>query len=111
MYSQRGTNLTFSNAWNQGFAVDGNMSPMEANFNETFSPWEMVQGPSGTYLRIIDLDYDLENWFGVDSFMRSWYYDNSKPIGSGDFGAPQHPNGWSLCSATLDGQVMKRRLK
>ena len=42
------------------------MSLEEQNFNETFSPWEMVTGPSGTFLRTINLGYDLENWFGPE---------------------------------------------
>ena len=44
-------------------------------------------------------------WFGADSFMSSWYYDNAEPVGTGSFGAAEYPNGWFLCSSTLDKQV------
>ena len=88
-----------------GFDINGKMDQFEDQFDEGYCNWEMVTGKSGTYLRTIDLKHDLENWFGPESFMRSWYYDNSKPIDVDDFGSPIYPNGFALCSATLDNQV------
>lgn len=90
--------------------MDGKNDEAEENFDKKFCPWEMVSGPSGTYLRTIDVEHDLGAWFGQDDiapdqFMRSWFYDSAIPIGIGDEGAPEHPNKWSLCSARLDHQV------
>ncbi len=66
----------------------------------------MMTGASGTFVRAIQLKHDLGAWYGTDEFMRSWYYDNDTPTERiGDHQAPEYPNGWSLCSATLDGQV------
>ena len=82
------------------------MSLHENQFDERFSEWEMVTGASGTFVRAIQLKHDLGAWYGTDEFMRSWYYDNDTPTERiGDHQAPEYPNGWSLCSATLDGQV------
>ena len=89
----------------QGFNIDGRMDIFEENFDESFCNWEMVSGKSGTYLRAINLDHDLEDWFGPDLFMRSWYYDNSFAYDVDDFGAPIYPNGFALCSSTLNNQV------
>ena len=103
---QRGAYMKFYNCRNKnGFDIDGSMDQFERKFDEGFCNWEMVSGKSGTYLRTIDLRHDLEKWFGPESFMRSWYYDNSLPIDFDDFGAPVYPNDFALCSATLDNQV------
>lgn len=87
-------------------------SEEENNFDQRYCPWEMVTGASGTFLRVIDVVHDLGDWFGYEDinandFMRSWYYDNAIPSSLGDSGAPEHPNKWSLCSATVDNQVIK----
>ena len=98
--------MKFFNCRNKmGFDVNGKMDEFEDQFDEGYCNWEMVTGKSGTYLRTIDLKHDLDDWFGPESFMRSWYYDNSKPIDVDDFGGPIYPNGFALCSATLDNQV------
>ena len=76
-------------------------------FNDQFM-WEKAPN-----LKILNTDITAgwevtENsfdWFGPDSFMRSWYYDNSKPTDVDDFGSPIYSNGFALCSATLDNQV------
>ena len=103
--------MKFFNCHNkEGFKIDGEMSQDEENFNENLCTWEMVTGESGTFLRIFDIFTDLSTWVAnlpPSLFLQSWYYDNATPVrdrvGSG--GAPNYPNGFSLCSALLDQQV------
>ena len=85
------------------------MDSTEINFKKDFCHWEMVTGATGTFLRSIDLENDLEKWFGGEEndenlFMSSWYYDNGVPSSIGSKGAPEYPNRWSLCSALVDDQ-------
>ena len=92
-----------------GFDIDGQMNADEDNFNNKFCTWEMVTGDSGTFLRVFDININWVIDIDPKTLLESWYYDNSNPsktkVGSG--GAPLYPNGFSLCSALLDGQVCK----
>ena len=87
---QAGVPLTFHNCHNKkGFPVNGQMDESESAFNQELCHWEMVTGASGTFLRTIDLENDLEGWFGGTAdeeslFMRSWYYDNAHPSSIGN---------------------------
>ena len=101
--------MKFYNSHNKnGFSIDGKMDSFEKNFNLDFSPWEMASSEfSGTFLRTLNIEHDFEKWFGPEAFMRSWYYDNSNPnLEKGSFGASKFPNGWSMCSSTLNNQVL-----
>ena len=90
-----------------GFDIDGKMNSDEENFDNKFCTWEMVTGDSGTFLRVFDININWVIDIDPKTLLESWYYDNSSPsktkVGSG--GAPLYPNGFSLCSALLDGQV------
>jgi hypothetical protein len=100
--------LTFFNQHNQnGFQVDGFMDTPEKQFDNTFSPWEMVSGHSGTYFRAIDIlfngpDTEFQN---PKEFLDSWYYDSNTPIGETEDGAPFFENGFTVCTALLNKQV------
>ena len=87
------------------------MNSEEENFNNEFCTWEMVTGESGTFIRVFDLTMDLSNWnvhLKPKDLLEMWYYDNASPQSQkgGSEGAPHFPNGFSLCSALLDQQVV-----
>ena len=106
---QEGTPLTYYNCKNtQGFTVDGFMSDEELAFDNTYCNWEMVTGASGTYLRVVDAEFESPDLpdVPIEMIVESWYYDNIDPIGQGDkWGEPIFENGWHMCSARSDGQV------
>ena len=106
---QEGTPLTYYNCKNtQGFTVDGFMSDEELAFDNTYCNWEMVTGASGTYLRVVDAEFESPDLpdVPIELIVESWYYDNIEPIGQGDkWGEPIFENGWHMCSARSDGQV------
>ena len=82
MNFKKDTPLTFYNCKNKkGFDVSGQMDENEKNFDKNFCDWEMVTGPSGTYLRTIgfDLAYHLPSE-DPGLFLESWYYDNANPV-------------------------------
>ena len=95
----------------QGLTIDGNIDPHET---DPFCYWDMVTGPSGTFLRTIDITHDLLDWahhpnLPIENFMMNWYYDNDTPLSDdgGNEDTPLYPNGWSLCSARINNQVRK----
>ena len=91
----------------KGFQIDGHMSEDELNFDNTFCAWEMVTGPSGTYLRVNNPVFDSPIIdLPVSLLLESWYYDDNAPIGTGNKDEPTFENGFHLCSARLDGQVI-----
>lgn len=109
---KEGSDLKFYNCRNmEGFDVDAwSMDSNEDAFDNTFCPWQLVTGPSGSYLRAINVEHDLETFFGpgaedLEDVVSAWYYDNDSPSGVGSYGAPEFSNGWSMCSAATTGQT------
>ena len=88
-----------------GFDIDCHMNSDENNFNNQLCTWEMVTGDSGTFLRVFDLNIKWLVDINPSQLLQSWYYDNSSPSKSELGSAPLYPNGFSLCSTLLDGQV------
>ena len=71
----------------------------------------MVTGESGTFVRVFDMNFDFTGLIddvSPELLLDMWYYDNATPLSafSGSQGAPKYPNGFSLCSALLDEQVL-----
>jgi hypothetical protein len=103
--------LTFYDCNNtKGFSVNGSMDSNEENFKNEYCPWQMVTGPSGTFLKTIHfLSELLGESLGYENndpanFLKSWYYDNAIPNNFSS-GNPKHPNGWIMCSASVNNQV------
>ena len=101
---QAGSQLKYYNSKNtQGFNIDGKMDSQEMEFDNGWSEWEMVTGNSGTYFRAWETSFSL---LGIDlpieELVEMWYYDDDSPTGTGDRGAPEFQNGWSMCSALVN---------
>jgi len=101
-----GSQLKYYNSKNtQGFNIDGKMDSQEMEFDNGFAQWDMVTGNSGTYFRAWDTRFSLEGIdLPIEELVEMWYYDDDSPIGTGDRGAPEFQNGWSMCSALVNDQ-------
>ena len=114
--------MKFFNCKNRkGFDIDGKMDPNELNFNNEFCPWQMVTGPSGTFLKSFDFEQNFATEVEKDKVFKNWYYDNGNPSTKSPDGVPvfidpyfndkfqNASNGFHLCSALQDNQVFYNR--
>ena len=112
--------MKFYNCHNQkGFDVDGKMDSDETNFSNKFCPWQMISGPSGTLLQSLDFEQNFADGMEKAEILKNWYYDSGTPMGlNGHYESPLYldpyfldkfpngTNGFHLCSALLDDQVI-----
>ena len=114
--------MKFFNCKNRkGFDIDGKMDPNELNFNNEFCPWQMVTGPSGTFLKSFDFEQNFAPGVEKDKIFKNWYYDNGNPSTKSPDGVPvfidpyfddkfQNASiGFHMCSALQDNQVFYNR--
>ena len=109
---QTGTPLTYYNCYHtEGLTIDG-IDDGDV-MNQTMCHWEYTTGPSGTYIRLLDVEHNLHSdpSDDPDEFFRQWYYDNATPEcpACGDHGAPVYNTAdrrdFHMCGATTSGQV------
>ena len=113
------TMMKFYNCHNrEGFNIDGKMDANEMNFSNEFCPWQMVSGPSGTFLQSLDFEQNFAEGKDKGDILKNWYYDNGTPFGLGHYESPLFLDpyfldkfengtfGFHMCSALLDNQVI-----
>ena len=113
------TMMKFYNCHNrEGFNIDGKMDANEMNFSNEFCPWQMVSGPSGTFLQSLDFEQNFAEGQDKGDILKNWYYDNDTPLGLGHYESPLFMDpyfldkfengtfGFHMCSALLDNQVI-----
>ena len=113
------TMMKFYNCHNrEGFNIDGKMDANEMNFSNEFCPWQMVSGPSGTFLQSLDFEQNFAEGQDKGDILKNWYYDNDTPFDLGHYESPLFMDpyfldkfengtfGFHMCSALLDNQVI-----
>ena len=112
--------MKFYNCHNrEGFNIDGKMDANEMNFSNEFCPWQMVSGPSGTFLQSLDFEQNFAEGQNKGDILKNWYYDNDTPLGLvGSYESPLFLDpyfldkfengtfGFHMCTALLDNQVI-----
>ena len=104
--------MTYYNSHNtDGLSINGSPDD-DRDFDETYSRWEAVKGPTGTYLRGLEMHNNFADWTGhydapPEEYMKMWFYDNEEPSDptGGDEGVALFPNRFSLCTNLLNNQV------
>ena len=64
----------------EGFDIDGTMDINEINFDNNLCKWQMVSGPSGTFLQSFDFEQDFDTSLENGDIMKNWYFDMSTPL-------------------------------
>merc|ERR1719347_495427 len=97
-----GSSLTWFNSENmEGTIIDGNTDEVDT----AFSPWQLVAGQEGSYLRSWDVEQDILPEGGdldITDVFNTWYIDNSEPDSVNDNGLAIYPN-WKMCCSTYIG--------
>ncbi len=88
----------------EGFKADGEMDENEQKFDPTLCQWDLLQSAtSGSLLRAWNPTFS--HYSGdLGDLLENWYYDDANPVGLGSHDAPVFANGWTMCSARMNGE-------
>merc|ERR1719334_883864 len=71
--------------------------------NRKYSPWQLVVGEEGSYLRDFHIEEDFVPEEILPIFLESWYEDNAVPENTTEDGVAVHPGNWHMCSSSYIG--------